>query len=341
MKKVIVLGRGVVGASVAWRLAQAGYQVTVVFSERQNCASFAAHGVLCAQGHIKPRVSLFSEKIKAIEDFPLLLQELEQLSGDKIRSYWSGVREIFFSEKERIKFLEEKYQRGFLGAFKLEPQQECQTGVIKPHGSSLLYPQAGWFCARDFMTSLYSAQKKLGVKFLEAHALSFKEHNQKVILRLQGQPSLSADYLVLASGAGSQELLDMSGFNYQGLRYYYGETLLAKTKFKSYGAWSYGGLRLARHGHDLFVGSSNQRLRNPSDIVEETLWQELQSRSQSVLQSSFTNRVKLSGIRVANLKRDPIFLPLKKNIIFLSGFHKSGFLLADLYAKKLCSFWKR
>jgi glycine/D-amino acid oxidase-like deaminating enzyme len=340
VKKVIVVGQGVVGATSAWRLAQAGYRVTILSTAQKKCASFAAHGVLCAQGHILPRSSLFAAKLKGVEEFQGLLEELENSSKQKVRSWWQGMREVFFSQAEQDKVLLLRYQRSFLGAFKLELQGQCRTGLIKPHDSSLFYPQAGWFCASDFMASLYQTHHNLGVESKEAQVLSFKEQGQKVVLEIKGQAPLTADYLVLATGADSQELLSASGFADAGLRYYYGETLIAKSNSKRYGSWAYKSLRLAQYEDDLFIGSSTQKLKSPMSKPRESLGQELQSKAFSLLKERPLGIIKHSGVRVANAKREPIFLPLRKNILFLSGFHKSGFLLADFYAKKVCLFFK-
>ena len=70
---------------------------------------------------------------------------------------------------------------------------------------------------------------------------------------------------------------------HEGLRYYYGETLRAKSSVKRYGSWAYKSLRLAQYEEDLFIGSSTQKLISPNARPKESLGLELQTRAFSLL----------------------------------------------------------
>src|ERR1019366_5509875 len=79
---VLIIGGGIVGCSIAWRLAQAGMQVTVLDRSDPGAeASSAAAGMLAPLGEmVEPRV--FSALCVASRNlYPSFSAEIEEASG--------------------------------------------------------------------------------------------------------------------------------------------------------------------------------------------------------------------------------------------------------------------
>ena len=85
-KKIIVIGRGVVGTTIAMRLSEQENCDVVVIGERATgqCASLAAQGYLAIKGALIAKEELFSLKMKLSRAFPVFIQELEEKSEKEI-----------------------------------------------------------------------------------------------------------------------------------------------------------------------------------------------------------------------------------------------------------------
>src|SRR5260370_40389442 len=81
--KTIVIGAGVIGLSIAWRLAQAGCQVTVYDRAKAGQgASWAAAGMLAAAVETEPgEESLLALTLESQKLWPGFAREIEAASG--------------------------------------------------------------------------------------------------------------------------------------------------------------------------------------------------------------------------------------------------------------------
>src|ERR1700683_1349069 len=82
---VIIIGGGIIGGSIAWRLAQAGAAVTLVDAgELGGEASWAGAGMLAPGGEFvtRSRWTAFAQESPAL--YPAFVAELENESGLRI-----------------------------------------------------------------------------------------------------------------------------------------------------------------------------------------------------------------------------------------------------------------
>ena len=101
------------------------------------------------------------------------------------------------------------------------------------------------------------------------------------------------------------------------------------------------GVRVASYKNNLVLGSSAQKISDPRSAMCLKYKKELEDNIFSKMKEAPLVKEIRSGVRVASSKRKPIFSVLgkKQNIVFLSGFHKSGFLLAPYYARKVLALF--
>ena len=98
---VAVAGGGIIGLSIAWRLAQAGWQVEV-FDQSQmgQEASWAGAGMLAPGGEVVREGELSSLATASRAQYRNFVRELEQESGTAIDMQEAGALELAYSAEE-------------------------------------------------------------------------------------------------------------------------------------------------------------------------------------------------------------------------------------------------
>jgi glycine oxidase len=161
-KHVIVAGGGLIGCSIAWRLAVRGASVTVIESARPGgAASWAAAGMLAplVEAEHQPLRTL---AVRSIADFPRFVQALHAASGVDAELQLSGKLDVAFSDAE-LNTLRSRYgkvlpagvtQIGMSEARALEPQLSTDAcGVLHADGDGSVDPRklarAAWLAAAN------------------------------------------------------------------------------------------------------------------------------------------------------------------------------------------------
>ena len=113
---ILVVGNGIAGRCVAYRLLQKGCQVSLSFDENSKPdASYAAQGLSSVKGLLFPRSNLFGMKIKGHFALRRLLRDLNLFDDEKIRD---RVFEPFHNELEKKSIFSRIYKHQFHGAYK-------------------------------------------------------------------------------------------------------------------------------------------------------------------------------------------------------------------------------
>lgn len=98
---VAIAGGGIIGLSIAWRLSQVGYKVTV-FDKGQfgEEASWAGAGMLAPGGEADESNDLGAMAVESRRMYPQFVQELEEDSGLPIDFQECGALDLAYSEAE-------------------------------------------------------------------------------------------------------------------------------------------------------------------------------------------------------------------------------------------------
>src|SRR5690242_2298579 len=113
---VFIIGGGVIGCSIAYRLAQSGKKV--VLAERDTIgshASSAAAVMLGAQTEFENPGSLFELSVISRQLFPSLAQELYDKTGIDIQLNRSGMLRVTYTEKEQAKLMAQAQWQARMG----------------------------------------------------------------------------------------------------------------------------------------------------------------------------------------------------------------------------------
>jgi len=98
---VVIAGAGIIGASIALRLAQAGLAVTLVDAGTVGGeASWAGAGMLAPGGEVETRDAWSDLALESLRLYPDFVAELESASGIMIDYRRSGAVDVAFDEGE-------------------------------------------------------------------------------------------------------------------------------------------------------------------------------------------------------------------------------------------------
>jgi glycine oxidase len=210
---VLIIGGGIIGCSIAWRLAQAGMKVTLLDrSEPGAEASSAAAGMLAPLGEmLEPRT--FSELcITSRNLYPHFAAEIEEASGHNA-GYRSGGSLLLALDEKIEEELTEVHRDQTAKGFTLHPLTAAEVhdraaGLSPQVRSGLFIPGDHWVDNERLMRALLVACQRAGVQ-VEARCAVHKFHTQgDHIESITGgnNASFTAKTYVLAAGCWSGEI---------------------------------------------------------------------------------------------------------------------------------------
>lgn len=224
MDDVIVIGGGIVGASVAYHLARVGAHVTLVDRVQPGQATAAGAGIIAPGTTFREAATYFPLAFRAMNHYAELLAHLAE-DGEEQTGYETvGLLHVATSEEEAARLpmlcrlLEERRAGGFnnIGDARLLDGQEARAlfpalGLV--HGA-LYAPDAARLDGRLMRDSLRGAAQLRGTKIIVAEhdATLVREGSRVLQVEVDGQ-ILRAGAVVLATGAWSSQFAETLGIN--------------------------------------------------------------------------------------------------------------------------------
>ncbi len=207
----LVIGAGIIGASIAWRLSQRGARVVLLDAARfGDQASRAGAGMLAPGGEVDRESPWARRSVESLRMYPAFVEELASESGVKIDYRVCGAIEVAFSPEE----LEDAARRARAQA-KLEiPSRAIAIEEARRLAPALAteamtgaryYPDDAIVDPRDVLRALRQACANRGVTICEHHPVSSIDAGQGSALTPGGP--IPAGAIVLAAGAWSGDLL--------------------------------------------------------------------------------------------------------------------------------------
>ena len=177
-----VIGAGIVGASIAWKLAQAGARVVLADAGRMGGeASSAGAGMLAPGGEFERDSIWATLGIESIALYPAYVRALEAESGLQIDFRICGAIDVADTEKEKAAAVARAQTQTALG---------IRSCVIE---DGICYPDDGYVDPVDVLKALRVACGKHGVELREESAV-------------QEMDASNAGAVVLAAGAWSDQV---------------------------------------------------------------------------------------------------------------------------------------
>jgi glycine/D-amino acid oxidase-like deaminating enzyme len=189
---VIIIGGGIIGGSIAWRLAQAGAAVTLVDAGALGGeASWAGAGMLAPGGETAGRSRWAEFALESLALYPAFVEELEGETGLGIDYRRCGAVEIARTEAEWQDLLARRAAQSELG---------IRAEVT---GDRLFYPDDALVDPRDVTRALRCACERRGVSIREqTRVLAVRVTEGRAEVETGGGV-LTGSAAVLAAGAWS------------------------------------------------------------------------------------------------------------------------------------------
>ena len=205
---VAVAGGGLIGLSIAWRLAQQGFKVTVFEKGSTGGeASWAGAGMLAPGGEFDEPSHLAQLALESRSLYPAFVRELERATGLAIDYQECGALDLAYdAEQWRSLLARAERQAAFgLSCKILKPEQ---VSVFWPRvrsedlAGALFYPGDAIVNPRELVTALSVACRQLNVAIIENTAIDSALVTESVVATDRGQ----FDALVVAAGAWSSSI---------------------------------------------------------------------------------------------------------------------------------------
>ena len=223
---VIVIGGGLIGSSIALRLAQARLRVSVFDRVEPGAeASSAAAGMIGPQGETAEPDSFFALCAASHALFPDFVSEVEDLSGQDVGFRREGSLLLALEEKQ-VAQLEKLFWNQSRAGLPLErltltSLQHRMPGLSKKVRLALGASEDHWVDNEKLTKAVIEAAHRLGVKFYArspVEDLSVRNHHVEAVHIGTGLPGreaavFSAGSFVLAAGSWSGALAAPARFS--------------------------------------------------------------------------------------------------------------------------------
>ncbi|MET8989828.1 glycine oxidase ThiO [Nonomuraea wenchangensis] len=356
----VIVGGGVVGLSVAWRLARAGRPVTVVDPDPAGGASHAAAGMLAPVSEVTyTEEPLLRLGLASLRRWPAFAAELaadaglpEGARGVDLRA--EGTLDVAFGADD-LAALDE------LAAFmdKLGLPVERLTGrecrrlepMLAPSvRGGLLAAGDAWVDPRRVTAALLAALERLDVPLVRARVTTLLREDgpegrvaaprradgpagRVTGVRLEGGAELPATTVVLAAGAWSAALAGVPVRPVKGqiLRLRSPQPLLTRcVRGSVHGSLVY---LVPRGDGELVVGATQEELGFDTRVTAGGLYELLRDARElvpGVTELELADVV--AGLRPGTPDNVPIVGPAGDGLVLATGHHRGGVLLAPLTA---------
>jgi len=215
MTDVIVVGAGIIGATCAWRLTQAGLSVKVLDRSAPGSeASQAALGVLTFHGRPDLMPRPMRELAQRSRDYyPAIIDELEQTLGERVYYQQEG-QLIIGMNADDLKSLKETLRVNLEEGIELERATVEEALMLEPNlnpgiAGALYSPNDAWVDNTALTQAIVSAAQQAGAVFEQVEVTSVEISNGQAAGVHAQDTMYEADWVVLAAGAWSGQIWDV------------------------------------------------------------------------------------------------------------------------------------
>jgi glycine oxidase len=349
--KTVVIGAGVMGLGIAWRLAQAGCPVTVYDrAEAGRGASWAAAGMLAAAVETEPgEEELLALTLQSQRQWSGFARELEAASGVSVdyRDEGTIVVALTRDDAEQLRFTYD-FQRSL--GLELEWLSGAEARRREPHlrpgiPGAVLSPRDHQVENRGVVRALIIAARNAGAVLHEHHPVrevAVAGGRVRGVVTDHGRDS--ADVVVLAAGAWSRQIDGIPPAHLPPVRPIKGQALALRmdpaAPLLRHVIWLPRGYLVPRRDGRLLVGATVEE-RGFDDTITaggllaliEGAWRAVPGIEELAVVETWV------GFRPGSRDDAPMLGPSGiDGLVVATGHHRNGILLTPLTADAICSY---
>lgn len=220
MKKVIVIGAGILGASTAYKLAKLGTEVIIVDRKDKGQATDAAAGIICPWLSQRRNQAWYRLAKGGARYYPLLIEEL--LNEGETETGYAQVGAIsIHKDAEKIDKMEDRARQRKPDApeigeiTRLDENLTRRNFPLLAEGyHSVHISGAARVDGRALREALIRSARRNGAVLIHGEA-ALQTHANRVIGVTVGEKSLSADEIIVCAGAWANQLFSPLGIDFK------------------------------------------------------------------------------------------------------------------------------
>lgn len=219
MKKVIVVGAGILGASAAYHLAKMGAGVTIVDRFDSGQATDAAAGIVCPWLSQRRNKAWYNMVKAGARYYPDLIRQLERLGQSNTGYKQVGALSLHSDSEKLEKLAERAIKRREdapeMGDIKILSPTETKRyfPLVSEEYSSVFVSGAARVNGRALRNALILAAVQLGAHFIKEDADLVFQGKQVTGIKLKEQ-ELAADSVIVTAGVWAKDLLKPLGVEF-------------------------------------------------------------------------------------------------------------------------------
>jgi glycine oxidase len=347
---VAIIGGGVIGLAIAWRLAQRGAEVTV-FDKGQagSGASHAAAGMLAAHLEAEPREENLVALNRASQQmWPAFAGELEAASGMSVDMRTEGTLLLALTgdDQSRLKHIL-AFQKSL--GLPLDWLTAAEVRRREPHLAStisgaIFSPQDHQVDNRSVAVALRGAALKAGVTLNENNPVErIVTTDSRVTGVVSGGQTVAADIVILAAGAWSRGIAGLPASSLPPVRPVKGQMLALRmdpqAPLLTHVVWAPGAYLVPRKDGRLLIGATVEENGFDPHLTAggqlallEATWRALPGIEELPIHEQWV------GFRPGSRDDAPIIgessLP---GLVYATGHYRNGILLTPITADAVAS----
>ena len=210
---ILIIGGGIIGFSLAVELKLRGASVTILAGEFKQPAARAAAGMLAPQAERIPPSPMLDLCLQSRGLYPGWVEQLEEITGLKTGYWRSGIlapvcQDEYYEKLESLS-LNSQWLDG-------DAIRQHQLGLGEEVIGGWWYPDDAQVDNRALFRTLQFASKNLGIEVIQDSAIEIIRQGDRIFGVEKKKKKLQADRYVLATGAWSEKLLNISVFPRKG-----------------------------------------------------------------------------------------------------------------------------
>ena len=209
---VVVIGGGLIGTSIGWRLRQAGLDVAVVIGERSAAASQVAGGMLAAVTETTfTEQRLLPLNLASLSRYPAYVAELEAATGLPAGLRQTPTLSVAYDADDAARlatFADFLTRAGHPGERLTSRECRRYEPLLAPAIRSGLLVEGDWSCDNRLLWGAQiEAGHRIGVREMPGFVHRVISSNGRVSgVQLADGSTISAEWVVVANGAWARQI---------------------------------------------------------------------------------------------------------------------------------------